>query len=115
MRRFIISTVVISVLIICCVLVYTRIKSAHDAATLISCEQDSDCVIVPYSSCCGSTKKAINHAYLSDYQSHPEWQKFQGSECAYIGVCPDDSKVKQAYCPHSESEKNGICSLKFPE
>jgi hypothetical protein len=76
---------------------------------LTSCISISDCIVVAYAHCCGATKRAINGAYLSAYESHPEWQVFDDlSICAVIGVCRDDSAVTSATCAE------GICSLVFP-
>ena len=44
------------------------------------CEDDNECVIVTYNDCCGSSKKAINQKYLSNYYSNPDWQKFDDPE-----------------------------------
>lgn len=77
---------------------------------IIKCEKDSDCVVVPYKSCCGSTKKAINKMHLRLYNKTPAWQKFDNpGTCALIGACMSDEKVKEAKC------SSGLCSLRFPE
>lgn len=68
-------------------------------ADLGKCEKNSDCVIVPYSHCCGSTKRAINKKYLKDYEKRPSWQKFdESSTCATIGICASDENVKKTKC-----------------
>jgi hypothetical protein len=78
-------------------------------ADLANCVANSDCIVVPYSHCCGATKRAINAANLSAYESHPEWQVFADpGVCAVIGVCPDDSAVKSARCA------DGFCALVYP-
>jgi hypothetical protein len=78
-------------------------------ADLPLCLFTSDCIVVPYSHCCGATKRAINATYLSAYESHPEWQVFADpSVCAVIGVCPDDSAVTSATCA------DGLCALVYP-
>jgi hypothetical protein len=78
-------------------------------ADLAVCFYTSDCIVVAYSHCCGATKRAINAAYLSAYESHPEWQVFADpSVCAVIGVCPDDSAVTSATCA------DGWCTLVYP-
>lgn len=75
------------------------------------CQRDSDCVVVPYSHCCGSTKTAINKRYLDAYNAHPEWQVFNDpATCAVIGVCRDDSNVTDAVC---EFAPEGICQLEY--
>jgi hypothetical protein len=76
------------------------------------CEQDADCIVVAYQHCCGATKRAINEAYLEEYNSHPEWQVFDDeATCATIGMCLDDSEVDTAVC---EGAPEGRCSLVFP-
>lgn len=66
---------------------------------LSECETNSDCIIVPYRHCCGSTKKAINKKYQKDYSAHPEWQKFDNAKsCATIGACVSDISLDSAVC-----------------
>ncbi|MFA6235843.1 MAG: hypothetical protein WC635_00840 [Bacteriovorax sp.] len=63
------------------------------------CTKDSDCIVVPYSHCCGSTKRAINRKYKSLYESKPEWQKFDNpNACALMGACLPDKNMKKAVC-----------------
>lgn len=67
------------------------------------CEVSSDCIVVPYSHCCGSTKRAINKKYKTHYDKNPSWQKFDDPQaCSLIGVCPDDSQVTEAVCEASD-------------
>ncbi len=78
---------------------------------LALCQQDSDCVVVPYDHCCGATKSAINQRYLDVYNDHPEWQSFNDpATCAVIGICPDDSAIDTALCQGSPL---GTCQLDF--
>jgi len=84
-------------------------KTTITRNNLQKCEEDSECIIVPYSSCCGSTKKAINKDYLDEYNSHPSWQKFEDPErCALMGFCGYDSEVTSAKCD------NGGCVKVIP-
>jgi|GEM_PF-6264161 len=63
------------------------------------CSKDSDCILVPYQHCCGSTKKAINRLHKALYEAHPEWQRFDDpGKCAVMGLCPSDSGVTKAKC-----------------
>ena len=74
---------------------------------IIRCEKDSDCIIVPYRDCCGSTKKAINRKFKSLYFSKPEWQKFDNPQtCSVIGVCPNDREIKVVLCNGDSPYKN---------
>lgn len=78
---------------------------------LAFCQRDSDCLVVPYSHCCGLTKTAINERFLDAYNNHPEWQVFNDpATCAVIGVCPDDTNVKNAVC---EGAPLGVCRLEY--
>ena len=75
---------------------------------LARCAQDSECIIVAYSHCCGSTKRAINSANEAAYNAHPEWQIFDDpGTCATIGLCPDDTNVTEALCAE------GLCTMVF--
>ncbi len=76
-----------------------------------NCERNSDCVVVPYSSCCGSTKRAINKKYKTLYFTKPSWQEFIGP-CDLIGICPDDSRVTEATCENYDDNQMK-CRLKF--
>lgn len=79
---------------------------------IVVCEKDSDCIIVPYEHCCGSTKRAINRKYVELYFSKPEWHKFFDSGlCAVIGRCASDTSVTKAACEKSDDRK--ICRLQF--
>ena len=76
---------------------------------ITKCKTDSDCLIVPYRHCCGSSKKAINKKYLTEYNKSPSWQKFDNPQsCAVMGQCMSDEKVKSAKC------EAGQCQLRFP-
>lgn len=71
-----------------------------------NCTDESECIIVSFSHCCGSTKRAISQKYLAEYNQHLEWQKFDNPEtCAVIGLCPDDSNVTEATCQNSKCIK----------
>lgn len=64
-----------------------------------NCQTNSDCIVVPYSHCCGQSKRAINKKYKLLYESHAEWQKFDNPEvCSRIGICPRDSHVTETVC-----------------
>jgi hypothetical protein len=76
------------------------------------CLKDSDCIVVQYQHCCGSTKRAINKKYLDLYNSKPEWQTFDGAGCEFIGICPDDSYVTDATC-EADDGYQGQCRLQF--
>lgn len=79
-----------------------------DESLLVECEKDSDCIVVDYSDCCGSTKRAINKLYLDEYNANQDWQKFDDPDtCALIGQCLDDSHVTSALC------RNNICWLDY--
>ncbi|MBI3440681.1 MAG: hypothetical protein HY052_02565 [Proteobacteria bacterium] len=82
-------------------------------AALVRCEQDTDCIVVPYNHCCGLKKRAINKAALSSYKAHPEWQKFDEPICASMGICFSDEKVTQAHCRRSPDKTTGVCELNF--
>lgn len=71
------------------------------------CEKNSDCIIVPYSHCCGSTKRAINKKYKKLYNTKPEWQVLYGPICNVIGRCVGDDDVNTAEC------RGGSCRLKY--
>lgn len=72
------------------------------------CEKNSDCIIVPYAHCCGSTKRAINKKYKKLYESKSEWQVFYGRPiCNIIGQCVGDANVNTAECREQR------CGLKF--
>lgn len=86
----------------------TTPEPAAPSPDLSSCTQDAECVVVPYKHCCGSTKRAINKNQLESYNSHPEWQVFDGPDCAAIGVCAPDANVTTAEC------QKGQCQLIFP-
>ncbi len=76
------------------------------------CDNDTDCIIVPYQHCCGSTKKAINKMYLKHYEEHPEWQTFKNPiVCQMMGFCPEDTDVEKSSCQTVESAKR--CRLVF--
>lgn len=63
------------------------------------CGCDDECIVVPHSHCCGSSKRAINRKYLARYEEAPDWQSFHDPGlCAMIGVCRDDSRVESAVC-----------------
>lgn len=75
------------------------------------CKVNSDCIIVPYTHCCGSTKRAIHKKYESLYHSKKEWQKFDDvGSCSVMGICLSDQDIKEAYC--GESNKKSACQLK---
>lgn len=77
---------------------------------IVKCETDSDCVVVPYRHCCGSTKKAINKKYKDLYSQKPEWQKFDNPQtCAIIGMCPNDRDINTAKCNSGTNYK--YCGL----
>lgn len=79
---------------------------------LVQCKTSSDCIVVPYKHCCGSTKRAINKKHKLLYESKPEWQKFNDeSKCAMIGMCASDKAVSDAECV---GETVLRCVLKFP-
>jgi hypothetical protein len=86
---------------------YTNVKESE----IDICEQSSDCVVVPYDHCCGSTKRAINKKYKTLYITKPSWQKFMDSGCHLMGICPDDSKVTEAFCEKYDNQMK--CRLKF--
>jgi hypothetical protein len=87
-------------------------NAVPEPASLTSCVKDDDCIIVPYSHCCGSTKRAINKTEQENYQAHPEWQKFDDvSKCAVMGACVTDKDVTKARCAIGEDEDTGTCEL----
>ncbi len=58
---------------------------------------DSECLVVPYQSCCGATKRAINALSLEAYNAYPEWQVLDDpATCEVIGACRDDTGVVSA-------------------
>lgn len=74
-------------------------KPLAKEADITQCKADSDCVIVPYSHCCGATKKAINKKFLDLYKKTKPWQKFDDpGVCAVAGQCMSDVKVKEVKC-----------------
>ena len=76
------------------------------------CEVDSDCLIVPYKHCCGTTKRAINQKWSDVYYGHPEWQTFDNKTlCAVIGQCPSDAYIATSTCEVDGSVRR--CRLKF--
>lgn len=75
------------------------------------CKQNSDCIVVPYDHCCGSTKRAINKKYKTIYFTKPSWQKFIGP-CHLMGICPNDSKVTEATCENYDDNQMK-CKLKY--
>lgn len=76
------------------------------------CEVNADCIVVPYSHCCGSTKRAINKKYKTHYDRNPSWQKFDDPQvCSRIGMCRDDSQVIEAVCEASDPVSR--CRLKY--
>lgn len=80
------------------------------ADQLIACEQNSQCVLVSHSHCCGSTKMAINRKYQAYYDKTPALQKTDDPKiCAVIGLCMDDSAVTSAQCVQGE------CGLLWPK
>lgn len=79
---------------------------ASQISDISQCEKNSDCIIVPYSHCCGSTKKAIHKKFLKDYEKYPTWQKFDNpTACATIGLCAPDTDMKKTKCVA------GLCQL----
>ncbi len=69
------------------------------AEKITYCSTNQDCVLVPYSHCCGSTKKAINRRYRALYEANKAWQKFDDTaQCAVMGMCPSDKDVTKAQC-----------------
>lgn len=84
-------------------------ETAVKESEITQCKKNSDCVIVPYSSCCGATKKAINKKFIDTYNKNKSWQKFDNPEiCAVAGQCPSDKNVKETIC------EAGQCQLRFP-
>ena len=83
--------------------------SKDPPADIDACAVSSDCVLVPYRHCCGSTKKAIQRKYSEAYRAHPGWGKFDDPQtCAMIGICRPDADVRSADCIE------GRCVLKWP-
>lgn len=79
-------------------------------AELAVCEKSSDCIVVPYRHCCGSSKRAINKKHKALYESTPAWRKFDDpSKCALMGACPPDKHMTEAECLAKR------CELKAPE
>ena len=118
MRR--VALIVIPVIVVLVVIVYLQVipgDSTEDVNVteveeqdLSTCRNDSDCIVVPYEHCCGSTKRAINEKYLNIYNSNPEWQVYNGS-CHLMGVCADDSYVTEAICEKQDDVMR--CELKY--
>lgn len=82
-----------------------------DEAEISVCSIDSDCIVVPYSHCCGLSKRSINKKFKTSYDSHPKWQNFHDSSlCSTIGRCFDDTDFNNAYCDTRGSA--GTCMLK---
>ena len=74
-------------------------ESTVEEADLQRCAAGQDCVVVPYSHCCGATKKAINALYEQVYKDHSEWHVFADEDaCAVIGMCAPDDDVTAAAC-----------------
>ena len=72
---------------------------------LAACEAGDDCIVVPYSHCCGSTRRAINAANQAEYEAHPEWQEFNDPDaCAVIGACMDDTHLNAAECDVAQGQ-----------
>lgn len=91
----------------------TIASSQIDESLINRCTKTEECIVVPYTSCCGSTKRAINKEFLDEYQSTPAWQSFNRPEvCNVIGRCRDDSMVTESICV-LEQGKNGRCELKY--
>lgn len=85
------------------------VKAQDPPADLQSCTQDSDCIVVPYRHCCGTTKRVIHRRHEAEYRNHPEWQKFDDAKaCAVMGACRPDKDLSTAVC-HKSS-----CSLLGP-
>ncbi len=75
-----------------------------------TCKRDSDCLIVPYKHCCGSTKRAINKKFIKQYESNVKWQSFQNeSFCENIGICPSDRNINRSKCV------KGFCKLDWSQ
>ncbi len=83
------------------------LDSSVTEADINICIKDSDCIIVPYRHCCGSTKRAINKKYKKLYESTPEWQVFYGPICNVIGLCASDAHINTALC------RSHMCVLKY--
>lgn len=82
---------------------------------LAQCAPGDTCIPVPYSHCCGATKRAINSDYRAAYDAEPAWQVFDDpGVCAMIGACRDDHAVVDAWC-RPEATGGGTCQLIFPE
>ena len=71
---------------------------ATSESDLTLCSKDSDCIIVPYKHCCGSTKRAINKKYKELYEKTPEWQRYGKPNCAVMGACMPDRNLKKTVC-----------------
>lgn len=97
-------------LILCLFFSFSVSAHAVQESEITVCKQNSDCIVVPYSHCCGSTKKAINKKYLEIYNQNKEWQKLNNAGlCAVIGQCLSDKNVNEAKC---EAER---CQLRHPK
>jgi hypothetical protein len=84
--------------------------STIDESEIDICEKDSDCIVVSYDHCCGSTKRAINKKYKILYFVKKDWQSFSGP-CHLMGICPDDSEVTEAICKTHDGQMR--CGLKY--
>ena len=82
-------------------------KDRATESNLAECLPGDVCVVVPYSHCCGATKRAINLQSVDAYYSHPAWQIYDGP-CEMIGICRDDRAVTEAVC------ELGQCQMVFP-
>ena len=77
----------------------TYIAQADVTEAIISdCCEPSDCTIVPYSHCCGLSRRAININYVDAYNAEESWQSYYGELCATYGMCPDDSEITTVTC-----------------
>jgi hypothetical protein len=66
---------------------------------IVACEASSECVLVPYSHCCGATKRGINRRYRALYEARPEWQSYAQPEvCATLGQCFPDTALHASRC-----------------
>ncbi len=109
--RQISHTTVMKLLLGLCGFLVASSASALSESDLSLCERDADCLIVSYSHCCGSTKRAINKAHEAEYKKHPEWQKFDDpKKCAVIGVCQPDKLKTRAVCAGNAVKQ---CELAF--
>jgi hypothetical protein len=72
---------------------------------ITACTDSSQCVIVAYDHCCGSTKRAINVKFKAAYDAHPSWQSYHRADCSLMGPCLPDRDVTEASC------EQGQCGL----